>query len=397
MRRSWLAVVPLLVAGLPLVAASSSSGDVRAAASRSTNAIRVLRTRQPVRLIAADGSRIAVATTTKKAGVCDRIVVWSPSQKTSPYFKTGACNDSSTGDDIQELALAGKRVLWLETGGGIWRELGVYRHTLGTKTAESVSPTGTYPLDGYEEDDYGPFNFIGNLFGAGNLVVFNSWTACMEIPVAESGATCPQSAPGNEPVIVYSDQKLLKVVNNGTSVEIASAPDTQTPGSTLMSPDNTTGPVAAVVAVDADRIAVQNPDDSVTIYSASGTALRSIPVPSGTFSGFALQGSQFVTIRNGKLELYSISSGKLVKTISLPDGSQLYGLQKGLAVYIDYRVRVLRLSDRKVVSFAPLRSDFVGAQIAASGLYYAYNNGPSGHAPGRVVFVPLASVLKKLG
>jgi hypothetical protein len=164
-----------------------------------------------------------------------------------------------------------------------------------------------------------------------------------------------------------------------------------------MSPDNTTGPVANVVAVDANRIAVQNPDDSVTIYSANGTALRSIPVPSGTFTGFALQGSQFATIRNGKLELYSVSSGKLVKTISLPGGSQLYGLQNGLAVYIDYRVRVLRLSDRKVVSFAPLRSDFVGAQIAASGLFYAYNNSPSGRAPGRVVFVPLASVLKKLG
>ena len=385
MKISWAAIAALLAVG-----------SLPAAASPSTGASRVLRTKQPVRLIAADGSRIAVATTTQKEGVCDRIVVWSPSQKSSPYFKTGACNDSSTGDDIQELALAGNTVLWLETGGGIWRELGVYRHTLGTKTAESVSPTGTYPLDGYEEDDYGPFNFIGNLFGAGNLVVFNSWTACMEIPVAESGATCPQSAPGNEPVLLYSEQKLLKV-EHGKGVEIASAPDTQTAATTLMSPDNTVAAIAAVVAVDAKNVAVQNPDDSVTIYSAGGAVVRSIPIPPGTFSGFALQGSQLVTIRNGRLELYSVSSGKLMKTISVPGASQLYGLQKGLAVYIDYRVRVLRLSDRKVVSFAPLRSDFVGAQIAASGLYYAYNNGLSGHAPGRVVFVPLASVLKKLG
>src|SRR5665811_968792 len=118
MRRSWLAVAALVAAGLLPVAASSSSGDVRAAASPSTGAIRVLRTRQPVKLIAAGGSRIAVATTTEKEGICDRIVVWSPSKKTSPSFKTPACNDSSTGDDIQELALVGKTALWLETGGG---------------------------------------------------------------------------------------------------------------------------------------------------------------------------------------------------------------------------------------------------------------------------------------
>jgi hypothetical protein len=217
----------------------------------------------------------------------------------------------------------------------------------------------------------------------------------MEMPAGSLDTTCPQSAPGDGPVILYSEQKLLRVVN-GVSVEIASAPDIQTNATGDESPD-AAAPIPAVVAVDANRIAVQNPDDSVTIYSANGAVLRSIPVPSGTFSGFALQGSQFATIRNGKLELYSVSSGKLVKTISLPGGSQLYGLQNGLAVYIDYRVHVLRISDGKDVSFSPLRSDFVGAQIAASGLFYAYNNSPSGHAPGRVVFVPFARVLKQLG
>ena len=382
MKTYWLAIAALFAVG-----------SLPAAASPSIGAIRVLRTRQPVRLIAADGSRIAVATTTKKELICDRIVVWSPSEKTSPWFKTGACNDSSTGDDIQELALAGKTALWLETGGGNWRELGVYRHTLGAKKAKLISPTGSYSLSAYESENYGPYTFVGNLFGAGNLLVFDSWTACMEVPAGWSGATCPQSAPGDTPVLLYSRQKLLRVAKS-SAVEIVSAPDTRSDAAGNESPD-AAATIAAVVAVDAKHVAVQFPDDSVTIYSAGGAVVRSIPVPSGTFSGFALQGSQLVTIRNGKLELYSVSSGKLVKKISVPDGSQLDGLQKGLVVYVDYRVHVLRLSDRKRATFSPPRADFVGARIAAAGLSYAYNN-PSGHAPGRVVFVPFATVLKKL-
>ena len=386
-RTSWLAVVILLAVGsLPAAAAAPSNG-----------AIRTLRTAQPVRYIAADGSRIAVATTTDKQGICDRIVVWSPRKRSTMSFKTGVCNDVSTIDDIWGLALAGKTASWLEAGGGNWIELGVFSHTLGSKKTKLVSPSASYSLSAYESDEYGPYSFVGNVFGAGNLLVFNSWTACMEVPVGWDGATCPQSAPGSGPVMLYSNQKLLKVVN-GKDVEVASAPNTQI---AVTGPVSVEGPSVAVavapaiVAVDAKRIAAQNPDGSVTIYSAKGAVLKSIPVHPGTFSGFALQGSQLVTIRNDKLELYSVSSGKLVKAIKVPDGSLLGGLEKGLVTYVDYRIHVLRLSDRKDVTFSSLRSDFVDARIDAAGLFYAYNT--SGHAPGRVVFVPYAKVLKKLG
>jgi len=386
-RTSWLAIVILLAVGsLPAAAAAPSNG-----------AIRTLRTAQPVRYIAADGSRIAVATTTDKQGICDRIVVWSPRKRSTMSFKTGVCNDVSTIDDIWGLALAGKTASWLEAGGGNWIELGVFSHTLGSKKTKLVSPSASYSLSAYESDEYGPYSFVGNVFGAGNLLVFNSWTACMEVPVGWDGATCPQSAPGSGPVMLYSNQKLLKVAN-GKSVEIASAPNTQI---AVTGPVSVEGPSVAVavapaiVAVDAKRIAAQNPDGSVTIYSAKGAVLKSIPVHPGTFSGFALQGSQLVTIRNDKLELYSVSSGKLVKAIKVPDGSLLGGLEKGLVTYVDYRIHVLRLSDRKDVTFSSLRSDFVDARIDAAGLFYAYNT--SGHAPGRVVFVPYAKVLKKLG
>jgi len=394
MRRSGLAVAALLAVGLLPAAASSSIGGVRAAATASSGGIRVLRTAQPVERIAADGSRIAVATAAQKMNTCDRIVVWSPKKRTYVRFNPGSnCNTAPTIDDIQELALAGKTVYWLDADGGMWVSLQVLSRTLGTHKTKTVSSLGLYSLSAYESEDYGPFTFVGNLFGSGNLLVFNSWTACMEIPVGWPGATCPQSAPGDEPMMLYSKQRLLKAVH-GAGVEIASAPDAQTGVSGIKTPDAVAS-IAAVVAVDAKRVAVQFPDGSVTIYSAGGAVVRSIPVPSGTFSGFALQGAQLVTIRNGKLELYNVSSGKLVKAISVPGGSQLDGLQKGLAVYVARRVHVLRLSDRKDVTFSLPRANLVDAQIEASGLFYAYNN-PSGHSPGRVVFVPFARVLKKL-
>jgi len=409
MRITWLGIAALLAAGsIPAAASTPSSGGIRAVASSASAGIRVLRTRQPVRHIAADGSRVAVATTTDKQSICDRIVVWSPTKRSSVSFKTGVCNDVSTIDDIWGLALAGKTALWLEAGGGNWIELGVFSHTLGSKKTKLVSPSASYSLSAYESYNYGPYSFLGNLFGAGNLLVFNSWTACMEVPVGWEGATCPQSASGGDTVMLYSNQKLFKVAK-GKGVEIASAPNTQIGVTGIVSVGSDRDAVAvapAVVAVDAKRIAAQNPDGSVTIYSAKGAVLQSIPIPSGTFSGFALQDSQLVTIRDDKLELYNVSSGRLVKTISVAAGSRLRDLQNGLAVYVSkLKVHVLRLSDKRGVTYSPPGKGTVDAQIEPSGLFYSYNTKsevylmrfPNTKSPGRVVFVPYAKVLKELG
>src|SRR5664280_765130 len=407
MRRSWLAVAALLAAGSLTAAASTSNGGIRASATPSAGASRILRTQQPVRHIAADGSRVAVATTTDKLNTCDRIIVWSPGKKSFARFNPGThCNTAPTIDDIQELALAGKTVYWLDADGGMSISLRVLSHTQGTNRTESVSSLGLYSLSAYKSGVYGPFTFLGNLFGAGGLVVFNSWTACMEIPAGEFGATCPQTASGDRAVILYSDQKLLKVVN-GTGVEIASAPDAQTsvPDVSYQLSPVTTAVARAVVAVDANRIAAQNPGGGVPIYSAKGRVLQTIPILAGAFSGFALQGLQLVTVRDGTLELYNVGSGALRKRIPLAADSVLRGLQKGLAVYVnkrkafgayaDRKIRVLRLSDGKHLTYSPPGAGFVDAQIDASGLFYSYNY-QGDRAPGRVVFVPLSTILKKL-
>jgi len=60
------------------------------------------------------------------------------------------------------------------------------------------------------------------------------------------------------------------------------------------------------------------------------------------------------------------------------------------------KVHILRLSDGKDVTYSPPGRGSVDAQIETSGLYYSYNY-QSGHARGRVAFMPFAAVLEKLG
>ena len=48
------------------------------------------------------------------------------------------------------------------------------------------------------------------------------------------------------------------------------------------------------------------------------------------------------------------------------------------------------------MTYSPPGRGLVDAQIETSGLYY-FHNYQSGHARGRVAFVPFAAVLEKLG
>ena len=64
MKKVWLILAALLVAG-----------SLSAAASTSPAKSYVLTTRQSVSQLAADGARVAVATTTTTENTCDRIVV----------------------------------------------------------------------------------------------------------------------------------------------------------------------------------------------------------------------------------------------------------------------------------------------------------------------------------
>jgi hypothetical protein len=342
-----------------------------------------LRTNGSVEHIAADGARVAFPLVGDENNICDRVVVWNPTKRTNTRIKTSVnCETASVVNDVPEIALAGKRVAWLEASGGNDLDLTLRSRVLGS--GKTVTITGASNGNGAAEDSSG--GYVGNLFGNGNLLVFNSWSECTAIPVGwVGGQTCPNPAPGDQEITNLTDQELLKVVG-GKEVEIASAPDAQASGLGTMA--------LTVVAVDAGRIVTQQPDGSVTLYSTSGGVLQHIAVPTGKFSGFALQGSQLVTLRNGNLELYSVNSSALVKTIPLAAGSPapvLRDLQSGLAVYVrGLKVHVVRLSNGRDLTIRATGGAPVDAQIDTSGLFYSYNWGC-------VVFVPFATVLKRLG
>ena len=377
MRKAWLALVILIAVGsLSASASTSSAKNV------------VLRTQGYVVHIAADGSRVAVATEFSKVNKCDRVVVWNPIKRTHTKIITSVNCESGGINDIPEIALAGKRVAWLEALGGNELELYLRSRVLGHGKTKTIA--SAYNGNGAEESPDG--SYLENVLGDGALLAFDSWSVCTAYPAGSdidpSEPQCKAQAPGNKTVSRYSAQKLLKVTND-KRVEIASAPDVYASGLKTMS--------LTVVAVDAGRIATQQPDGSVTTYLATGRVLKKIAVPTGKFSGFALQGSQLATVRDGKLELYDVDSGTLTKTIPLAAGSALCDLQNGLAVFTQGRkIRVLRLSDGKKLTFSSPGKGSVDAQIESSGLFYSYNY-KGGRSPGRVVFVPFATLLNTLG
>lgn len=361
------------------------------AASSSTAQTSVLKTRGYIVVLSADGSRVA-ALTNKIKGSCDRIVVWTPAKKSIARIGTGiGCpNFDGSVNTLKGIALAGKRVAWIEGVGGNDLDMNVRSRTL---TAKKTLTVDSYAENGYGAGETPDGDWIGNIAGHGNLLGYNRWHICTALPATvtnpdDYGPHCDQPAAGDSQDYVVSEQELVKVVGR-SSIEIASAPDTHS------------GEFAAganpIVAVDANRFATQAPNGQVTLYSPAGDILQHVAIPSGTFAGTALQGSQLVTLRNGNLELYNVNSGLLVKTIPLAAGSVLRDLQSGLAVYlVGRKVHVLRLSDGAGLTISPPGTGSVDAQIESPGLYYSYNyKNVADH--GRIAFLPFATVLKKLG
>ncbi|MGD0272631.1 MAG: hypothetical protein ABSB96_02725 [Gaiellaceae bacterium] len=388
MRRAHLTVPALLVAGL-----------LPAAASSSAKATSILSERGVITEISADGSRVAAVEGATNA--CFKIVAWNTATKKTVRFNTGVNCPADEGamNEVPGIALAGTRVAWIEGVGGNDLELSVHSRVLGARKSAMVSAFTSNGNGAGEQPDGG---YVENVVGHGGLLVYNSWSVCSAVPAGESAedslATCAQPAPADKEILIYSDQQLEKVVGN-RSVVIRSAPDAQAPYSYNVG-RITAQQTLAAVAVDAGRVAVQAPSGAVTLLSATGVVLKQIAVPAGTFSGTALQGSQLVTLRNGSLEVYNVASGSLTKTIPLAAGSSkpvLRDLKDGLAVYVrGLAVHVVRLSNGKNLTITVPGAGPVDAQIESTGLYYSYNL-PKATNQGRIVFLPFADLLTKLG
>jgi hypothetical protein len=357
---------PRKLAVLTLAAATAAAlGTAGAAAPART---RTLATAGSVAALSADGARIAVATT-GLAHACDRVVLWNAPARSSTrwaaHTNCGGGSQTSGGQRLSEVALAGTRALWIESIAGNDQELALWSARPGHKPSMLAFATNGNGAGGDPAGDY-----VGHVYANGTLAAFNTWRVCPGII-----GTLPPICPPRTVTL----QTLWRITPSGKAA-IRRGPDT-----------------TYVAAVDAGRIAVQHANGSVTLVSAAGAPLTQIAVPSGRFAGLALNGTQLAVIRDGALEVYSTRTGALAKRIALPasPAPTLRDLDAGLAVYTAGRtVHVVKVGTGRNRAWAAPASA-VDAQLEQTGLWYAYNRA-SGAARGRVVFVPRAQVSARL-
>ena len=356
--KSSLLAPPCLVIAAALV----TSG---AAAPKST---RTLATAGSVVALSADGPRVAIATT-GLARACDRVVLWNAVARTSARWAAHTnCGGGQTsgGQALKEIALAGTRALWVESISGNNQELALWSARPGQKPAMLAFETNGNGAGGDPAGDY-----LGHVHADGTLAAFNTWRVCDRIP--PGGGLIPPCVPGQ-----IGLQTLWRVTPAGKRAIRQGADAT------------------FVAAVDAGRIAVQHDDGTVTLFSSSGAPSTTLGLPDGKFAGLELGGAQLAAIRNGALEVYSSTTGALAERFALPASPTptLRDLDAGLAVYTAGRtVHVVRVASGKNRAWAAPTA-VVGAQLEGAGLWYAYN--VSGKTKGRIAFVPRAQVAARV-
>jgi hypothetical protein len=356
---------PALRAGMILFQTASTPG-VLPARSLPASADAVVSIRERVSNLAADASEAAIC-----AG---RVLVWrAPSRRLRSLG--GQCDS--------ELAIAGRRVAWIEYSfGNTHRGVDVFvadisggrrRQVDGEDDIETANP----------DDAYG--EWWGQLLGAGSVLAYNSWLAdCVPPPCDQE---CEENGGGvgceaGNPTLRVRGQHLSRIVGR----RAASVRD----GSSAY----------PLRAVGGGRIAVE-PAAGVAVLAPSGRRVSLVRAQNDDPPrGVALRARQLALLRTSRLDLYNPRTGAKQKSIPLGGaaGLELVGLSDKLALLGGRGHLILvRLRDGKLVSFplsARAAAGFVAAKLTAAGLFYAYNL-PRGKAKGRVVFERTAKLLAR--
>lgn len=136
-------------------------------------------------------------------------------------------------------------------------------------------------------------------------------------------------------------------------------------------------PVRQVATAD-ERIAVLGTDGTIEVRTAGGRLLRRVESPGA--NSLALDGGLLATTAHGRIDIYRVASGRLLRSWPLPAGSGHVDLQYRLAVVTAGRsVYVLDVmsGSRTRIAVAPVSPV---AQIAAVGVVYSYSLGAHGIA-----------------
>lgn len=130
-------------------------------------AVRTVTAPAPVLALAADGPRIAYATG-RSASDCNRVFVWNLTTRgVSKLGRKTHCEQTSTGNSIAAVSIAGTRVLWLHYVGGNSRDWTLWTATIArpeprllrkaTADADATAPIVLGHADGTSGSDLLPF------------------------------------------------------------------------------------------------------------------------------------------------------------------------------------------------------------------------------------------------
>ena len=378
MRRLLVVVVVALAVG---VLAASAEVE-RSAGTRSGSGVESLAsggaagavfwTRGEIGQLAVDGSRAAAVTGNLKNS-CDRIVVWTAPGKKFVTFKTDANCPKGGVSWVSEVAIGAGRVAWIEaSAGGNNQEL--YLNAAKVTGGPSKEIDEAYNGMGGMEDPAG--SYVGQLFGAGALLAYNSWTQCSwRESDGEPTADCPVEGRVSDVRLHWlSSAGRLRAKSGSRSLHLLAVAGGR------MALDSFWGDVSADSSL-------------VTVRSGSGALLASLP---GTHWGrvVVLSTTRLVIQHGRSLDVRNPVGGALLRTIPLGSAAELplVGANSKLALLGGRdRLVLVRISDGKRVRLT-VPSDRITPTLNETGLFYAYNVRAT-PAKGRIVFEPTAELL----
>jgi len=318
----------------------------------------LLKTTTPVRHIAADETRVAVA-----FGGNTCIETWDTSTGTLARFPQTAqeCQEpdprysgSLGAGGMSGFALAGEQVAWTSFFHFAGRDIfSGQTATVSARRPQSIEAA-------FADDPAGAA--VADLEGHGDLIVFDSWTqSCGSDP------SYPRPCSTNPKV----NDHLFRV-DGANTTEIATSTGALTP-----------------LSVDGGHILVDHQDGILELLDRNGHTLHSYRYDPADYVGARIQGSDLVVLKHAQLDNYAIDTGALLHEWPLSGGDpQLEDLSNGIAVYISGTyVHVLRLTDGRDIALPSLGNN-PHAQIEAQGLFYSYTVNDTAY-PGRITFTPL--------
>jgi hypothetical protein len=357
-RAAWL-----LLGFAVLVAVGLADTRGSSATRTAVSGDRVLRLPGEVTTLAADGQVLTATTCGSGDGGSYWFYAWNPARRSVRLLERKWCGSFHAG--ILAQGIAGRRLAWVPYDAGNYTTA-----HLVSATVHRPRPATRLTGDRVRNSDSHEGDSVGNVYGDGSLLVFNTWSACESNP--EGDDSC---FPGGPPGLRIFNENIWRIVGRRKRLVLAS-------------PDQ-----ATVLSVADGRILVQRADGSLELLRTDGSVLRAFPFRPREVRGAALDASKLVVLdRSDRLRwrVYDPVSGARKRVLTAEAGATQLDVEHGLLVYIVGRVvHVLRLADGHQARFpTPVGTEYPLAQIESPGLFYSYQVGREG----RVRFVPFHEI-----